>query len=264
MKDTLRTLAAAGSRPSVRSAGRLLALALLVVAIPNLAAALEPKFMFMHHSVGRYLVERGDVIDLMAARLPGSEFVYMMDTDTGSNSVEAIYDFWTGDSAHKQTLLAMSDIIAFKSCYTAGEIVIDETTIQQYKDWYTGIIGALNAIPEHRFVMLGYVPLRDEGTTPAQAALNWEFHQWLALQARGNVSFWNYYAQMMGADLYLIDEYESTIYVADNHPNAASDAVMGSVFVDYLIAVYQDNPLSGVPDEADDASTWGMVKARFR
>lgn len=244
-------------------AGRHLLLALLFVAIPRIASALEPTFMFMHHSVGRNLVERGEVFDLFAARLPGSEFSYMWDTDSGSNEVGAIYDFWTGDSAHKQVVLDYSDIIAFKSCYTAGESVLDEADVQQYQAWYTGIIAALNEIPDHRFVILGFVPLRDEGTTPEQAALNNEFHEWLAQQAQGNVFFWDYNAQMIDANLYLREEFEE-YYDADNHPNAASDAVMGSAFVDFMISVYRYSPTSAVPLDDTPAQAWGTVKARFR
>lgn len=243
--------------------GRHLLLALLFVASPRIASALEPTFMFMHHSVGRNLVERGDVIDLFAARLPGSEFTYRWDTDSGSNEVEDIHAFWTGSSSHKQVVLDYSDIIAFKSCYTAGETVLDEADVQQYQAWYTDIIVALNAIPDHRFVILGFVPLRDEGTTPEQAALNNDFHQWLSQQAGGNVFFWDYYARMSDANLYLREEFEEYID-ADNHPNAASDAVMGSEFVDFMISVYLDNPVATVPLDDTPVEAWGTVKARFR
>jgi len=222
------------------------------------AMALEPTFMFLHESVGENLVNRGNVRSLLTQAIPQAVF-YDWVTIYGHNDVLYLYNYFLGDSSHKQQMLDMADIIVFKSCYTAGGLNwhTDEE-ILAYRAMYTEIINELRTIDDHIFIMIGYVPYREVHITPERALLNWEFHLWLEQQAGGNVFFFDYYRQMIDEDLYLVDEYENQ-YNIDAHPNSYSDSIMGPIFVDFIVNFYLNSGISPV-----ETATWGKIKKLFK
>ncbi len=218
--------------------------------------------IFLHHSVGRYLIKQGNVRERLSEagyRFWDHDYNYIGITDPEGNLTGYSYGIPNDNTdpdglaalfaqpLHTLPLNAFSglmqhDVILFKSCFPVSNIHSDEQ-LEQYKRWYLAMREVMDAHPDHLFIILTPPPLNPTATTPEAAARARAFANWLLsdeyLKGHPNVATFDLFgalaeddptspeANMLRAD-YRKDE-------VDSHPNETANREVGPRLADFII-----------------------------
>ncbi len=231
-------------------------------AIEEGAAGAFSNVIFLHHSVGRYLIGQGEVRARLSAagyRFWDHDYNYIGITDpegaltgysygipddnTNPDGLAALF----AQPLHDLPLNAFSglmqhEVILFKSCFPVSNIRSDEQ-LEQYKRWYLAMREVMDAHPDHLFIVLTPPPLVPSATTPEAAARARAFADWLQsaeyLEGHPNVATFDLFGalaeddpaspevNMLRADYRRNEE--------DSHPNETANREVGPRLADFII-----------------------------
>lgn len=238
--------------------------ATLAVTLEVAAAAPPPNLFFLHHSTGRYLIDAGDVRNLLAGIDPDLEFwdhdysyIGLMDPSgdlTGDDyripddntDPDGLHVLWTTDNSARTAILANHDVIAFKSCYPASRILSD-TELATRKQWYLEMRDVFDQHPDKVFVVVSQPPLhRLNSTSTDQADRARAFADWLMsdeyLAGHPNVAGFDLFDLLAhpddGTDVRnrLRYEYEKSHSDDDSHPNTLANQTVAPFFAQAMAA----------------------------
>ena len=155
--------------------------------------------VFLHHSVGGNLINQGGVREAFAAA--GYQFWDHDYNYLGLRAPDGQYTGYSyrvpGDNTDPDGLLAIfrqpaydlpvntlsgllqHEVILFKSCYPASDLVSAEQ-LRQRQDWYLQMRAVMDAHPDKIFIALTPPPLNPAETRPDIAARARAFADWLA------------------------------------------------------------------------------------
>ena len=211
----------------------------------------DPRFCFIHHSVGSGFLNAGGMRDLLIA--------------AGFEVHDRTYgDGWVGDNTnpnHWPTTFTtyyddmitwelddgeFYDIVAFKSCYPASAIGTD-TELEQDKGYYNAVKAVCEAHPETLFVPYSFPPLVPANTDEDDAARSRIFANWLISpydDETGNIEAYDVFDILAGDDPGSGDfnmlRYEYQGSATDSHPNAAGSTAVAEDFTAWLVSVVWD------------------------
>jgi hypothetical protein len=264
------------------------ALALIVSMGLAGAASAAVSLFFLHHSTGRNLINGGGVRSVVAAhnasrgtkfRFWDHDYIYIglrnpdgvllgyhYGAAANNTDPDGLYALWTTNNAARDSILANHDVIAFKSCFPASGIP-SAAALDQYKTWYVAIRDVFDQHPDKVFVVMSPPPLHRLATDLDEADRARAFANWLAspayLAGHPNVVCFNLFDHLAQPNdgsatrNMLRWEYEGSHTVGDSHPNSLANQTVGPLFAAALMEF-------GDLFVADEASTWGGVKAQFR
>jgi hypothetical protein len=217
--------------------------------------------IFLHHSVGRDLIEQGGVRELFAEkgyefwdhdyngigvrRPDGSSpgFHYgVPDDNTNPDGLSSVF----AQPVYRLPLntfsgLLQHEVIAFKSCYPASNIASDEQ-LERYKDRYLSMRGVMDQHPDRIFIIVSPPPLNPAATDVEAAYRARAFADWLAsdeyLSGHRNVFTFNLFDLLAENDRaapdcdMLSETYRDGI---DSHPNVVANEAIGPLLVDFIV-----------------------------
>jgi hypothetical protein len=222
--------------------------------------------IFLHHSVGRNLIEQGNLRQEFSAA--GYQFWDHDYNDTGLtdfNGNPAGYSYnIPGDNTDVDGLarifqqkvfplpvntlsgLLQHEVIVFKSCFPVNNIVSDEQ-LDQYKSYYRSIRATVDRYPNKVFIVLTSPPLNPSETSPEIAARARVFASWLKseefLSGHPNLFTFDFY-NLLAEDNpnkpdfnMLRQDYRDG---ADSHPNQKANRVIGPLLVDFVNQAVQE------------------------
>lgn len=242
--------------------------------LPNLARALAHgpaiastnhgdfrNIVFLHHSVGHNLIEQGSVRELFTAagyqfwdhdyNSPGLTdpagrplgYNYSVPADnTDPDGLLAIFSQPVyGLPLNAFSGLLQHEVIIFKSCYPASDIISDEQ-MQQRKDWYLQMRDVMDRHPDKVFVVVTQPPLNPAETRADIGTRARTFANWLKsdeyLKGHANIFTFDLFSALaednpQAPDYGMLRQpYRDG---TDSHPNRAANERVGPVFVDFVI-----------------------------
>jgi hypothetical protein len=261
---------------------------LSVFTLPILPARASVSLFFLHHSVGRYLIQDGDVRARIAARSREGGPVYRFwDHDynyiglrnpdgvllgyyygiaTGNTDPDGLRDLFTTDNSARDSIMNKHDVIAFKSCFTAMHITSD-SQLQEYKGYYLAMRDFFDQHPEKIFVIVSPPPLHRLATTLGEADRVRLFADWLCsseyLDGHPNMVAFHLFDLLAHPDDGSSDrnmlryEYESSHTGNSSHPNDLANQTIGPMYADFMIQSAQSLV-------AAETHSWSRVKAMYR
>jgi len=217
--------------------------------------------VFLHHSVGRALVDQGDVRERLAAA--GFSF---WDQDyneyglRGPDGVPVGYGYNVPEDntdpdglvrifmQHAYELpwntfsgLLQHEVIIFKSCFPVSNIADDEQ-LRAYQDDYLLMRNVMDEHTDRLFIVVTPPPLNPAETSPAAAGRARAFSQWLQspeyLQGHPNVVTFDLFGSLAEPDgraqdaNMLRQEYREG---TDSHPNELANQTVGPLFADFIL-----------------------------
>jgi len=228
--------------------------------------AVEPQgnltnVVFLHHSVGRNLIDQGQVRPRLAA--VGFRFWdhdYNWEGLVGPDGTRVGYSYLVpGDNTdpdglarlfaqpvHRWPINAFSglmqhEVIAFKSCFPASDITSDKQ-LTEYKAYYWAIRDVMDRHPDRVFIVVTPPPLNPAATTPAAAARARAFADWLRsdayLDGHPNVFTFDLFDLLAERDASAPDfNMLRAVYREgdDSHPNRVANETIGPLFVDFIV-----------------------------
>ena len=214
------------------------------------------RVIFLHHSVGADLIERGDVrqgltalgyefsdhgynedgLVLADGTRAGSDFD-VPDDNTDPDGLAAIFAQPLDDPPDNTfSHLMQYDVIAFKSCFPTSHIESD-AQLAEYKSYYRTIRDRADQYPDKLFIVITPPPEIPFDTDSEAAARARAFADWLTsgeyLSGHPNVFAFDLFDLLADPDTnmlrskYLTDEY-------DAHPNEIADQAAGPLFVSFI------------------------------
>jgi len=218
--------------------------------------------VFLHHSVGGNLINQGGVRETFAAA--GYQFWDHDYNYLGLRDPQAKYTGYSyrvpSDNTDPDGLLAIfqqpvyelpvntlsgllqHEVIIFKSCYPASDIVSDEQ-LRQRQDWYLQMRAVMDQHPDKIFVALTPPPLNPAETRADIAARARAFADWLASDAytagHPNVFVFDLFGALAEDDPAAPDF--NMLRAAyrdgpDSHPNRAANEAIGPQLAAFVIA----------------------------
>ncbi len=238
----------------------LLTLALLS-ALPGLAAPVaaqadEIMMIFMHHSVGRRLIEEGLLKEQFAEHnvalwdhgynedglvTPEWDWLGTHWSVPGDNTdpdgwVTVFNQPVTSPPTNTFSHMLEYDIIAFKSCYPNADIY-DDGMLETYKEYYRDIRDIMDQHPDKLFIVITNPPLNPVETSPDAAARAIEWAAYLAsdefLEGHPNVVTFDFFSLLADENGMLREEYRPS--PRDSHPNRLANETIGPLFVDFVM-----------------------------
>ncbi len=217
--------------------------------------------IFLHHSVGRNLIEQGGVRQLLTDagyQFWDHDYNYIGLTDPDGNPTGYSYTI-PGDNTDpdglyrifRQSLLPLPlnafsglmqhEVIIFKSCYPASDIVSEED-LQARKQMYIEMRNVMDRYPEKLFIVVTQPPLNPAETNLEIAARARAFAEWLKseeyLAGHPNIVTYDLFGQLAedrdGSPDYnmLRAAYREG---TDSHPNLLANQTIGPDFVKFII-----------------------------
>lgn len=246
----------------------LLIASVFVAGAPGPANAELENMFFLHHSVGRYIIEDSDLRGLFAdfdsdhgtairfwdhdylhiglANPEGELLGYHYGAAASDTDPDGLHHLWTTTSqpAARDSILYNHDVIAFKSCYSGSDIVSD-ALFAQWQFYYTEILQVLVQHPDKRFLLLTSPPRnrRHAMGEPAIAARARAMASWLTSPEyagdAANVFVFDLFDVLAepddgqpGANT-LRSEYERNSGT-DSHPNTLANTIVGPLLADFF------------------------------
>jgi len=226
--------------------------------------------IFLHQSVGRNLIDQGGVREgLAAAGYNFWDHGYNEQELRRPNGTSAGYSYGIpGDNTDPYGLLTIfsqqvydvplntlsglmqHEVIAFKSCFPASDIVSD-AQLDERKMWYLKIRDFFDEHPEKLFMVITQPPLNPAESNAEAAARARAFANWLKsdefLRGHPNVFTFDLFDALAESNPALPDFNmlrESYRTGTDSHPNLIANETVGPRFVDFLVkgvASYRDS-----------------------
>jgi len=221
--------------------------------------------IFLHHSVGRNLINQGGVRErLTAAGFQFWDHDYNWEGLTRPDGALAGYSYGIPDDntdpdglarifaqrVYAWPLNALSglmqhEVIAFKSCFPTSNVASDEQ-LEQYKTWYLGMREVMDRYPDHIFIVVTPPPLNPAATTPEVAARARAFADWLKsdefLASHPNVFTFDLFGLLAEDDPAAPDfnMLRATYREGeDSHPNELANQTIGPLFADFIVETVQ-------------------------
>lgn len=249
------------------------AVILAVALLPILAAAEpspHPSVLFLHHSCGRNLVRQGAVRELLTRagvafwdhdyNREGSALTdpqgqpagcyWIPDNNLWADGYAALFAMHGGpaDSPFAR-ITANHDVILFKSCYPASDILADDDakdradpaskSLANYRRHYLAIRDTVDKMPNRTFVIVTQPPLHPRATTPENATRARAFAEWIGsdeyLGNRPNLFVFDFFDLLADPRTHVLrEEYHNSPNRDDSHPNALANAICGPLFADFI------------------------------
>jgi len=217
--------------------------------------------IFLHHSVGRNLVNQGGVRE----RLTGAGFRfwdhdYNWEGLTCPDGTPAGYSYSIpGDNTDPDGLarlfsqpafpwpvnafsgLLQHEVIIVKSCFPNSHIQSDEQ-LREMQGYYLKMRERMERFPDHLFIIVTSPPLNPAETTPEAAARARALSRWLQsdefLAGHPNLAVFDLFGLLAEDDPAAPDfnmlraEYREG---TDSHPNRLANETVGPIFADFII-----------------------------
>jgi len=246
----------------------------------------DVSLFFLHHSTGRNLISEGDVRQIVSEMDGGQEiqfnnwdhdYDYLGLMDPGGNLLGYSFNtemepdnnpvdlhrLWTTSNAARDSILNNYQVIAFKPCYPASDIVSD-AMLAQYKVWYNEMGEVFDQYPDKVFLIMSQPPRHRLRTSVEEADRARAFANWLGdeyVTNHSNMMFFDFFDRLARADdgsstrNMLRYEYERSHSDGDSHPNPAANMAIAPDFAEALVGAAQ------VPVQN---KSLGSMKAMFR
>ena len=220
------------------------------------------RMIFMHHSVGRGLLERGKLREQLLNRgilVKGATFGDELCEDTDMNywlekfrtRIPQILSFKAHPNQYRSDNIT-NDIVMFKSCFPNSDIVSDGAepgdpsvpvrTIANYKALFAQLKQEFARYPNTLFIYLTAPPLVPESTTPENAGRARSFNAWMVNEfvpayrketGLDNFAAFDLFGVLAGADNVLKVEYRQNI-AGDSHPNTKASRTAVEAFLRFF------------------------------
>ncbi len=217
------------------------------------------RIVFMHHSVGRGLLERGKLREQLLNRgilVKGATFGDELGEDTDMNfwlnkfrrQMPQILSFKAHPNQYR-TDSVTNNIVMFKSCFPNSDIVSDgpepgdpavpTRTIANYKALFGELKKEFAKYPNTLFIYLTAPPLVPESTTPENARRARAFNTWAVNEfvtayrqetGLNNFAAFDLFAVLADSDNVLKVEYRQNIE-GDSHPNTKGSRAAAEAFL---------------------------------
>jgi hypothetical protein len=228
--------------------------------------------VFLHHSVGRNLIDQGNVRALFSQEgyqfwdhdyntigltrpdgtrthtsygIPGGKGGGNTDPEgLAAMFAQPVHD--PSDNAFSR--LMQHKVLIFKSCFPNSAITSDDM-LEQQKRWYLRIREVIDQHPAKVFIFLTSPPLHPEATTSEEAARARALANWLAsdafLAGHSNLFVFDFFDLLADQDTDMLRrDYQRDPDEADSHPNAMANRTIGPLFVDFVdeaVQVYRSD-----------------------
>ncbi len=221
--------------------------------------------IFLHHSVGRYIINQGRVRQrLTAAGFDFWDHDYNWEGLIAPDATRTGYSYVIPDDntdpdglarlfaqpVYRRPINAFSglmqhEVIAFKSCFPTSDIA-SEAQLAQYKTWYLGMRDVMDQHPDRIFIVVTPPPLNPAATNAENAARARAFADWLTSE-----EFLDGHANVFAFDLFdLLAEGDPSAPDAnmlradyreeeDSHPNELANQTIGPLFADFIVESVQ-------------------------
>ncbi len=270
----------------------LIVLLLSVAALNAAAQTVSKNVFFLHHSVGRYMLEDADLRGWFAdfdadhgtqirfwdhdynyiglRNPPGVLLGYHYGAAAADTDPDGLHYLWTTNvqPAARDSILSKHDVIVFKSCYT-GSDVISDARLAQWQQYYLGMLPTFAEHPDKTFILLTSPP-RNRRHAMGEASI--------AARARA-LATWLTGPQMAGSlsNLHVFDlfdvlaepndgqpgantlrsEYERNSST-DSHPNTLANTVFGPLVAQFVV---ERGGLTGVTSSAVDTPAAPVLRS---
>ena len=233
-----------------------------VATIP-LTAPSGNKIFMLHHSVGNDLIERGSVRGTINTYNSSHGTTYQFwDHGYNSDGLRDASGTYTGtsydipgdntepegfaylftsssaDAVSSRNQIMTYDVIAFKSCFTSSQALVDDSVLNNYKNYYIQMRTFFDSHPEKVFVVITPPPSHPDETTPEIAARARQFANWLKsseyLSGHSNIVCFDLFDRFADSSNVLRADYRYSGEV-NSHPNATGDEAVGPIFARFLI-----------------------------
>jgi hypothetical protein len=258
------------------------ALSLLVAGLATAAPPMpsNAKVLFLHHSTGGVIWGGGVpgwLDDYNAAHGTSYGITETAYPDSPYPWENYPYDYWNiwvshaGATAYMgqatlEMLAPQYQVIVFKHCFPVSGIGPDtgipdvtspSKTLENYRLQYAALKTKLRSFPDRRFVVWTGAALRQQDTSPEEAARAKEFFDWVRDtwdEPGDNIYVWDFFALETDGGIYLTPDHAS----GDSHPNGTFAAevapLLGQRIVDVIRGVGDSTSATGVPETAADLS----------
>jgi hypothetical protein len=237
----------------------------LMMILPGAGVRADVSLFLLHHSTGRYFIEEGNVRQVIASmeeeggprlKFWDHDYVHigLMDPDGNLLSYNYgldlldtepvdLHNLWTTANSARDSILNNHQVIAFKSCYSACEIVSD-SMLGQYKTWYSEMAEVFDQHPDKIFVVVSPPPLHRLDTDLGEADRSRNFANWLGdefLVGHPNIWYFNLFDLLAQADdgsstrNMLQYDFEKSHSSSDNHPNEQANILAGQAFAEVMV-----------------------------
>lgn len=270
-------------------------LIIIVAFFSYCAYSLPQKAIFLHHSTGRNVYERGNVDKWIKD--------YNYSNGTSFNLVEKDYpdepwpwknypyDYWKlwvdgscdPDNPNIECLENLSekyDLIIFKHCFPGANILentgnpdpsSDAKTLENYKVQYNELLDVMDNYRETKFLVWTLAPLHRKATTPENAQRANEFVEWVKNdwlnqneKENNNVYIFDFFSLVAelnpepehGFQYCLKYEYEYNHDSDNSHPNTLANEYVGPVFAERIVEVLKDGLSNNDIREINDSSIY--------
>lgn len=221
--------------------------------------------VFLHHSVGNNLINQGNVRKILTQNgykffdhdynwsgLRGTDGAYLgysynipNDNTDPDGLVKIFSQFDFGAPLNTFSRLLQHEVIAFKSCFPASNIVSDEQLAER-KTWYLEMRVAMDRRPDKLFIVMTQPPLNPAETSPEIAARARAFANWLKseeyLGGHPNIVTFDLFGYL-AEDNPASSDYNMLRQVyregEDSHPNQIANETIGPLFADFIMNVAQ-------------------------
>lgn len=240
-------------------------------AVSGLTAKLDEsaktRMVFLHHSVGRGLLEKGRLRDQLLNRgilVSDATFGDELGEDTDMNfwlakfrdRMKQILTFKAHPNQYRIDSV-YSNIVMFKSCFPNSDVVSEGSepgdpnvpvkTIANYRALFASLRQEFARYPNVLFIYLTAPPLVPESTTPENAARARKFNTWLVNEfypsyksATGldNFAAFDLYAVLADNSNVLKSEYRQNI-AEDSHPNTQGSRAASESFLRFFDPLWE-------------------------
>jgi hypothetical protein len=218
------------------------------------------RILFIHHSVGRYLLRDGAIRDRLRSLDPA---LVLWDHDynkvglTGPDGAPAsgafpvpgdntdpdgflrLFAGADNEARHARARALEFDVVALKSCYPNSAIGSDEE-LQEIKDTYRSLVRSLTELHGVEFVLLTSPPLAPLRTSAAQARRARSLATWLAETtaetAALNVTVLDLFDLLADRDDHRLRKEYRRLLPVDSHPNRRAGQEVGDALAATLAA----------------------------
>jgi hypothetical protein len=209
----------------------------------------KKKVLFIHRSVGHYLVEQGRLRERLSSKdialddydnnsgiltqsdgSTAGEAITMPGNNTNPDNLAEFFGGWPN-------ILDDYDIIMIKSCYPNSHIK-DAAQLATIKNSYNSIIKSFSEHNKPLFILTS-PPLRPLFTNATEARLSGELADWLVSLANGKVRVFDFHhllAEATGRNAGMLKRQYRRLLPFDNHPNQKAHQTIAPQLVENFTA----------------------------
>lgn len=259
---------------------KIVLLVLVVIASQSMAASIG----WLHHSVGRNLINDGGIRSLLDHDLWDHDYNYGCGSINGLRRPDGSYTGYDWDipgdgscgdispagldmlitlpSSARDSLLG-HEIVILKSCYSDARFASD-VELDNAKAHYYSMAASMASFP-NTFIILSPPPSHRLRVSSDIAARARALSIWMTVLEGDNIHYFNLFGELAGDDNYLLYEYERSHYSTDSHPNAHANVIVGAVLADFINDVASaQTGVQTAPSQTGQPTRWGDVKTIWK